>query len=520
MIDVHAEKISFFSRCRKPQILICWWDSGQSIIIKENVLKLEKENKSEMGLRILRVCWDDLIKQYNPPPHISPSTIFYMREGFTVGTIENPDYETLKNFYLYCNTIIINFKNLSNLKIDAEMPHLKYARDKYNMKILSPDCSVYQFKMQNKRQTYSNLPTEKAINFFDECKDFNLTEKAYNSFLYPKHLEKLSNDHSYSDSFTNNFENSFLTQKMLGINEPTINNHPIAKIAHKIDPEAYICLIDYLAWKQRESGEIENLNNKNNILNNINNLNENPKFIKKDSKYINLVSSCLINHNITSKRNSDLSPIFSNCILPENSKFTLEYPNKSNQIKKSYPLLNSLIDKKDSNPNIRFVNLHNNFKQNKNLGYINERDEISLSLKSNQIVKSISDNILTDNCLDSEIMKIHTPKNNNSNAIKPLKKSEVSLNSSTLPSFESCFSKYSFKITSNYQLSQNNTKNKNLAGKFENINVLKMIQKSKKTSKNVNLKKLPTISSIYKFSHKILNRSDLKNNKNPHSKLI
>lgn len=145
MINIFADRVIQFRKCKIPQILFCMSCNEASLIIKENVTKLEDKYKNELHLRALRVNWSDLCAEFNLPPDINFRTMFYLRYGLTIGLIDNPDYNTLEKFFLYCNEVCLKIKKSS---LDINKEHFYSMADKinkYNIRIYSPECPIFQF---------------------------------------------------------------------------------------------------------------------------------------------------------------------------------------------------------------------------------------------------------------------------------------------------------------------------------------------------------------------------------------
>lgn len=174
MITIDAKNVYYFRGDKTEFLLLCWEDNNIDCWKnRHNMIKLAQEDPS---VDYARVMMDDLKSTYHIPESIKVNTIFSIHSKkdvsvFVAGTIYNPNYEELKNFYYKCKNVSVKNKSLvytheitnispinnfltsqqysKNLKFDANMEREKQIQ----MKILSPGCKVFQFIKKKKPKT-------------------------------------------------------------------------------------------------------------------------------------------------------------------------------------------------------------------------------------------------------------------------------------------------------------------------------------------------------------------------------
>lgn len=143
---------SIFQYRRKPTPNILFpiiKDDEISMNLQKNLSTLELEKSTNDKLKVLMLDWNQLKNSFEFPPNITPYSIFYLRFGYTIGIIDNPNLEELNFFYQECNNVSKNIvgdfsTNQATNKLPIPASIKDFAHSK--MKIYSKECPVYQFR--------------------------------------------------------------------------------------------------------------------------------------------------------------------------------------------------------------------------------------------------------------------------------------------------------------------------------------------------------------------------------------
>lgn len=143
MIEVETKNIFLYRAQNRAQLLVCM-KPNDPICNKILQLVIDLERHDKLDFQGIRVNWDELVSICKPPSNINPHTVFCMKSGYTVGTIENPDRCIFEKFFHKCNEIssAIKSKKTQNLK---ESPLTEAEIFKHNIKLMIPGSLVYQF---------------------------------------------------------------------------------------------------------------------------------------------------------------------------------------------------------------------------------------------------------------------------------------------------------------------------------------------------------------------------------------
>lgn len=168
MIDIKPTGIYHRKMRTEPQILISEIKGDpKSQVISGLVQALENQTETEYILTALRVDWDSFKNETQLPEDITPYTVFYLRNGETVGYINEPsNLNELKYFYKRCNQVSLysfdvmesqstsineNASNAANIvpQTNLQIPINHSIESK--MKISSDTCAIFQFKKKSKK---------------------------------------------------------------------------------------------------------------------------------------------------------------------------------------------------------------------------------------------------------------------------------------------------------------------------------------------------------------------------------
>lgn len=109
MIEIESKNLYIYKQKRDPHILFSFKvGDSKSNWIKLMCLSLETDFSRQINVRTLKINWLDLKSTFNLPKNITCSTVFYFRNGFTIGSIENPNNEELKAFFIKCTYASLN----------------------------------------------------------------------------------------------------------------------------------------------------------------------------------------------------------------------------------------------------------------------------------------------------------------------------------------------------------------------------------------------------------------------------
>lgn len=148
------------------QILFCMVEGNTKCKdIMNNVKKLEE--KYLLSLQAIWVKWDDLYELYKPPKNINCYTVFFLRFGYTIGTVQNPDYRILEKFFLKCLDISVSIK--SQQIGFSILPLTEEDIEKYDIKLNLPGVLVYNFikDIDNQETQNSNTQTFQELNLIE-----------------------------------------------------------------------------------------------------------------------------------------------------------------------------------------------------------------------------------------------------------------------------------------------------------------------------------------------------------------
>lgn len=101
MLLISPDVLAYY-RGQKSGRLLFSFDEGdiECTRIYKDIVKLEIEIGKIIGVHI---PWKELKDAYEIPECINRYTVFFLRNSLTIGTINNPTYEELTEFYQKCN---------------------------------------------------------------------------------------------------------------------------------------------------------------------------------------------------------------------------------------------------------------------------------------------------------------------------------------------------------------------------------------------------------------------------------
>lgn len=144
MIEIIANFIEIYKMSDIPHILVSWVEGDEECEkIKNFAKKIELDFYREVGIKIIKVEWNDLSTEYSLPAYINHHTVFYLRYGYTVGTIYKPNFQILNKFILKCDEVSLQLRNpFGNQKIFSP---INDPQNVFRIQIISPQCQIYQF---------------------------------------------------------------------------------------------------------------------------------------------------------------------------------------------------------------------------------------------------------------------------------------------------------------------------------------------------------------------------------------
>lgn len=161
MIDINPNSIYQRKMRNHPYIMISEIKGdAKSQTIVEYALAMEREYNSKDNLDALRVQWDSLRNETKIPDDATPYTIYYLRNGETVGYINDPSLDELKYFYKRCNAVSFYSNNTTefssineNNSQQIDLPIINDSYIELKMRISSPTRKIFQFK----KKPHSNI---------------------------------------------------------------------------------------------------------------------------------------------------------------------------------------------------------------------------------------------------------------------------------------------------------------------------------------------------------------------------
>lgn len=165
MMDIEAKNIILYRYRTKAHIIVSYVENDPQ---NQKLIEIVKifENSHLNDAAILQVHWDDLVSEFCPPLNIDKYTVFHMQYGHTIGTIQNPDLPILHKFFNICSEIGLKIKTKNNNNI-FKSPLTKDEIFKYNIKLKTPGCLVYQFIQELKPQGAKKQKSQQNSNLTD-----------------------------------------------------------------------------------------------------------------------------------------------------------------------------------------------------------------------------------------------------------------------------------------------------------------------------------------------------------------